>query len=205
MARQGRSDLDGIHILLFAAGSSSRMAGRDKLLEEIAGEPLLQRSARRALATGLPVTAVLRPDRPDRVSVLQGTDIATVTAARAAEGMAHSIRAGLESLPDTTCGAMMLMADMPELDTPDLLMLVARFRDLGCDTVVRAAASDGTPGSPAIVPRRLFAPLANLEGDTGGRDVLRKEQQEIVRLPGRHALTDLDTPEDWRHWRQSPD
>ena len=72
---------------------------------------------------------------------------------------------------------------------------------LGGDTVVRAAGADGTPGSPALVPRRLFAALRSLDGDTGGRDVLKREAQDILPLPGRHALTDLDTPEDWAAWR----
>ena len=36
------------HILLLAAGSSSRMRGGDKLIEPVAGEPLLTRIARAA-------------------------------------------------------------------------------------------------------------------------------------------------------------
>ena len=52
------------HILLLAAGSSSRMRGGDKLLEPVAGRPLLTRIAEAALATGLPVHVALPPDRP---------------------------------------------------------------------------------------------------------------------------------------------
>jgi CTP:molybdopterin cytidylyltransferase MocA len=54
------------HILILAAGASSRMAPRDKLLEQIDGQPLIARSLRTALATGLPVTLTLPPDRPKR-------------------------------------------------------------------------------------------------------------------------------------------
>ncbi|MDF0600516.1 nucleotidyltransferase family protein [Psychromarinibacter sp. C21-152] len=200
--------MSDVAILLFAAGASARMGGRDKLMEEIGGEPLLCRSARRAVATGLPVTVLLppdRPDRPDRTAALEGLALATVRVDRAAEGMSRSIRAGLASLPPETAGAMMLQADMPDLETADLVTLADRFRALGADTVTRAAAADGTPGAPAIVPRRLFPALAALEGDTGGRDVLRTEKQELVPLPGRHALTDLDTPEDWAAWRRAAD
>ncbi|MEZ5755305.1 MAG: NTP transferase domain-containing protein [Paracoccaceae bacterium] len=52
------------HILLLAAGSPPRMRGGDKLLEDVAGEPLLRRSARAALATGCPVTVTLPPTGP---------------------------------------------------------------------------------------------------------------------------------------------
>ncbi|WP_425050599.1 nucleotidyltransferase family protein [Psychromarinibacter sp. S121] len=188
-------------ILLFAAGSSSRMKGRDKLMERIGDETLLQRSARRAVATGLPVIALLPPEPTPRAAELNGLVETRVTVPDAGDGMSRSIGAGLAALPDTAAGAMMVMADMPDLDTGDLLVLAARFDALDGDSVIRAAGADGTPGSPAVVPRRLFAALMALDGDTGGRDVLKRERQEIVPLPDRHALTDLDTPEDWAEWR----
>ena len=188
-------------ILLFAAGSSSRMKGRDKLLEWIGDETLLKRSARRAVATGLPVIALLPPPPTPRAAELDGLVGTRVTVPDASDGMSRSIAAGLGALPDSALGAMMVMADMPDLETGDLLTLASRFDALGGDTVVRAAGADGTPGSPALVPRRLFAALRSLDGDTGGRDVLTREAQDILPLPGRHALTDLDTPEDWAAWR----
>ena len=42
-----------IAILLLAAGSSSRMGSSDKLLEKVAGEPLIALICRRAALTGL--------------------------------------------------------------------------------------------------------------------------------------------------------
>lgn len=173
----------------------------DKLTEPVAGEPLLRRTARRAVATRLPVLALVAPDRPARLAALKGLHLRPVAVPDAAEGMARSIRAGLTALPSEAAGAMMLMADMPALETADLLRLVRRFEVLGGDTVVRAATEDGLPGSPAIVPRRLFPALSDLSGDTGGRSVLKGEAQDLVRLEGQRAVIDLDTPEDWDVWR----
>jgi molybdenum cofactor cytidylyltransferase len=45
--------------VLLAAGLSSRMGGRNKLLIEIGGEPLVRRSARTYLAAGADVHVVL--------------------------------------------------------------------------------------------------------------------------------------------------
>ena len=151
-------------ILLFAAGSSSRMKGRDKLLERIGDETLLKRSARRAVATGLPVIALLPPLPTPRAAELDGLVGTRVMVPDASDGMSRSIAAGLGALPDSALGAMMVMADMPDLETGDLLTLASRFDALGGDTVVRAAGADGTPGSPALVPRRLFAALRSLDG-----------------------------------------
>jgi molybdenum cofactor cytidylyltransferase len=42
-----------------------------------------------------------------------------------------------------------------------------------------------------------------LTGDQGARDLLRAHADDVraVVLPARHAVTDLDTPEDWANWR----
>ncbi|MEL6586700.1 MAG: NTP transferase domain-containing protein, partial [Pseudomonadota bacterium] len=46
-------------ILILAAGASSRMRGRDKLLEEIDGTPLILRAVRAACAVSAEVVVAL--------------------------------------------------------------------------------------------------------------------------------------------------
>lgn len=190
-----------LDILLFAAGASRRMGGADKLLQVIDGQPLLVRSARMALATGCPVSVLVSPDRPARTGALEGRRLRLVSVADAASGMSASIKAGIAALPPDAVGAMFLMADMPDLRTSDLLTLIESFKAAGQTTAIRAAADDGTPGSPSIIPRRLFPALSALAGDQGGRSVLKSEDVVLVRLPGRRAICDLDTPQDWEDWR----
>jgi molybdenum cofactor cytidylyltransferase len=190
-------------LLLLAAGSSSRMRGGDKLLEDVGGEPMLTRAARGALATGLEVIVALRPDRPERAQALDGLPVARVPVPDATDGMAASLRAAVASAPPGAPVAV-LLADMPDIGTRDLLALVAAFNAAGGDTVVRAASEDGHPGQPVVFPARLRPDLLALAGDAGGRDILRREKVLLVPLPGRRALTDLDTPEDFAAWRGAP-
>jgi CTP:molybdopterin cytidylyltransferase MocA len=51
-----------------------------------------------------------------------------------------------------------------------------------------------------IFPARLRHDLLALSGDAGGREILKREEVVLVPLPGRRALTDLDTPEDFAAW-----
>jgi CTP:molybdopterin cytidylyltransferase MocA len=51
-----------------------------------------------------------------------------------------------------------------------------------------------------IFPARLRDDLLALSGDAGGREILKREEVVLVPLPGRRALTDLDTPEDFAAW-----
>jgi molybdenum cofactor cytidylyltransferase len=190
-------------LLLLAAGSSSRMRGGDKLLEDVGGEPMLARSTRAAIATGFDVIVALRPDRPDRERALEGLAVRRVPVLDAAEGMAASLRGAVAAAPQGVAVAV-LLADMPEIGAADLRALVAAFEAAGGDTVVRAASEDGRPGQPVIFPARLRPDLLALTGDAGGRDILRREEVHLVPLPGRRALTDLDTPEDFAAWRGAP-
>jgi CTP:molybdopterin cytidylyltransferase MocA len=187
-------------ILILAAGSSSRMAPRDKLLEPVAGQPLLARVADAARATGAPVVAVLPPDRPARAAALAGRGVRLVTAAQAREGLAASLKAGLAAVAEGP--VLLLLADLPEIGTADLNRVLAARADHP-DAILRGAAEDGTPGHPVLFPARFRGALMRLTGDQGARELLRDHAAEVrlVPLPGRHAIADLDTPEDWARWR----
>lgn len=191
------------HILLLAAGSSSRMRGGDKLIEPVAGEPLLTRIARAALATGAPVTVALPPDRPARRAALTGLPVAQITVPDPAQGMSASLGAGLAAMPPAS-GIMLLLADLPEITAGDLSHLLILWRQEP-EAILRGAAEDGTPGHPVCFPPDLRDDLMTLRGDEGARSVLIRHRARVrlVPLPGRHATTDLDTPEDWAAWRSA--
>jgi len=85
---------------------------------------------------------------------------------------------------------------MPDITAEDMRALAAAFDGA---RAARGAGADGTPGHPVLLPAAALSALARLSGDTGARGLVRGAR--LVALPGRHALTDLDTPEDWAAWR----
>lgn len=176
------------------------MRGADKLMEPVEGVPLLLRQARVALATGAPVIVTLPLDRPARNAALAGLDLVTVPVPDAALGLSASIRAGVRA-----AGArpvLVLLADLPEITTDDLSRLLVRHAAIP-DLILHGTAADGTPGHPVLFPIWALPGLAVLTGDSGARDLLRqhRDKTEFIALPARHAVTDLDTPEDWAAWR----
>lgn len=189
-------------VLILAAGQSRRMGGRDKLLEEIDGVPLITRLARAALATGQPVFVTLPPQGTSRRTALQGEPVRIVTAERAPDGMAASLVAGLAALPDTADAVMILLADLPEIGADDLRAVMAAAASAP-EAIWRGATQDGRPGHPVVFPKRLFGELAGLKGDSGAQAVIKAHAQDLRlwSLPGQRAVTDLDTPEAWAAWR----
>ncbi|KEJ88342.1 4-diphosphocytidyl-2C-methyl-D-erythritol synthase [Sulfitobacter donghicola DSW-25 = KCTC 12864 = JCM 14565] len=190
-------------ILILAAGASSRMRGRDKLLEQIDGEPLLRRQVKRALATGCNVVVTLPPSPHPRYELFDGLEAHLVAVADADEGMNASLRAGVAALPPTTKAVMVLLADMPNITLNDLNTMLEAV-DLKSETkIYRATTQGGKFGHPILFHHSLFPDLIALVGDQGGKAVAQRYLKETtaVPLPDEHALTDLDTPEDWDRWR----
>lgn len=192
-----------IAILIPAAGASSRMGGRDKLLEQVQGQPLLSVVVQRACQTGADVIVALPgPDHP-RAALLDGCNVTVVFVADASDGMGHSIQAAAGHLAGHHSAAMVLPADMPDITLRDLERLLEANAETPANAILRGAAEDGTPGHPVLFPARHFAALQNLSSDQGAREILKafRGLVRLVPLPDRHALTDLDTPEDWHNWR----
>ncbi|MFD1883100.1 nucleotidyltransferase family protein [Paracoccus pacificus] len=187
-------------ILILAAGRSSRMRGTDKLLLPVDGQPLLARVARRAIATGWRVLVVLPAGNLRRWQCLDGLDLTPVIVGDTSEGMAASVRAGVAAAGDVP-GLMILPADMPDLDTGDMMTLIDAHR--ARPGSIHRGTAEGQPGHPVIFPAALLAQLLQLTGDTGARQVIRDHDHlvEYHPLPGNHATTDLDTPEAWARWQ----
>ncbi len=191
-------------IIILAAGASSRMQGRDKLMEIVDNVPLLRLQALKALdATEGPVLVALPPSPHPRYDALGGLRVETIPVPDADAGMNASLRTAFAALPDGTTHAMLLLADLPDVTSDDLRM-VAEAVDLKADFLIwRGSTEAGKHGHPIVFKADLFSAFASLKGDGGGHEVvaLAKGRIKPIRLQGDRARHDLDTPEDWQIWR----
>ncbi len=187
-----------IPILILAAGASSRMQGRDKLLEQVDGMSLLRHRALAALAASPQIFITLPdPDHP-RAQEVKDLPVTLIPVPDAATGMATGLRTGVADLPDCN-HFMVLLADLPEITTDDINTMIQSIDPE--HQIFRGTAANGIPGHPIIFDASLRPLFANLTGDNGGRDIIQSHSTKRVALPGQHATRDLDTPEDWANWR----
>lgn len=193
-----------IPIVILAAGASSRMRGRDKLMEAVDGQPLIRHQAEmaRRVTDGPVMVALPVPPHP-RHDALAGLDVTGVPVPDAAEGMGASLRTAFAALPDDTPAAMLFLADLPALTDQDLKTLLQAV-DLKSDVLIwHATTEDHRRGHPIVFSAKLFPGFAALKGDAGARDIVKSAGRRVshVPLPGQRARLDLDTPEDWARWR----
>lgn len=195
-----------IEVILLGAGASSRMGERDKLLEEVNGMPILRHLAREVIGSkAAELHVVLRPKDAEREAALEGLDFNRVPSLNWKDGMSASIRAGLKALRPGCDAALIMLADMPDIESTHIDQLIAEYDPKAGREIVRAVSPSGQPGHPVLFGRRFFESLASLTGDRGARTLFGEVQDFTydVPLPGRTALTDLDTPEAWAAWRSA--
>lgn len=189
------------HVLLLAAGRSSRMGGDHKLLREVDGQPLVRRTLARLEKAGFPIHVVVDPANAALVEALEGCGHEIVPAPDAAQGLSASLRAGLAALPEDAPAVIVALADMPEIDARHLQQLAAAHDPESGALIVAPVAPNGKRGNPVLFDRRYFEPLAQLTGDRGARALIDAEADAVVTVPAdAGVLVDLDTPEAWADW-----
>lgn len=182
-------------LILLAAGASTRL-GKPKQNLVFEGETLLQRALQTALdSVCSPVILVLPPD-PDRV--LPGLTGAPVTIAvnqEWKEGMASSIRCGLEQLltiePDVS-SCIFMVCDQPYVTASVLDNLVKEHRG----TIVASTYQD-TLGTPVLFDKSYFPELMQLQGQEGAKKIVMKHRQDVLTIPFPLGEVDIDTAADY--------
>jgi molybdenum cofactor cytidylyltransferase len=189
--------------LVLAAGMSRRL-GRPKQLLELDGKPLVARVVETALAAPLDGVTVVTGSHASEVElVIRDYRVYRVFNPHFSEGQGASLSAGIRAMPATVDAVIILLADMPGLQPGAIASVVDHWRQTGAPAVV--AAYQQASGHPVLFDRTTFLDLAQLEGESAGREVLNAlgdlVEHVAVHLPG--PPLDVDTEEDWTRLQAS--
>lgn len=181
--------------VVLAAGSATRM-GRNKLLLDMGGQPLVSHVIEAASEGGCHQTIAVYFH--EEVSSAIGDRATSVRNPDAGSGQASSLRAGLAAVPEEMAGALILLGDQPLVGSRTVSNILRAWRREGSRPAVATrygTARDWRP--PVLVDRSLFSELMDLTGDVGARKILdaRPELVDTVVANGRDD--DVDTPEDY--------
>ncbi len=187
-----------IAALVLAAGRSSRMAPRNKLLVPGQdGRPMVARVVDNILASGTrPVLVVTGHARAEVEAALAGRDVRFVHAETYAEGLSASLKAGLTALPEQAEGVLVCLGDMPLVDGAAIDRMLLAFDPEEGRAIVQPTFG-GQPGNPVLWAREFLPDMMALSGDTGARRLLSRHAERVaeVEMPNDAVLRDFDTPE----------
>lgn len=179
--------------VVLAAGRSQRFGAQNKLLERLAGMPVIAHSVEAAGACFPDVIVVTGEDHDAIAHALRRYSVRLVRCDPDRVGIGYSIAAGVSALSPQAVGAAMLLGDMPLITTATLNALANAFIDAQARRIVHATDVDGVQNNPVIWPRAFFKELRNLKQDRGAKGLIRDAIAVPVR--DRQEFLDVDTPE----------
>ena len=187
-----------VAVIVLAAGQSRRMGKRNKLLEPVAGEPMVRHAVRAAVSAaggGLPVVVVTGHERAEVEAALAGFDVAFSHNPDYGAGLSASLARGVAALPSGVEGAIVCLADMPGVRAWHLEMLREAF-DPGAGAAICVATRRGKRGNPVLFASRFFAEMCDVEGDVGARHLIGAYADLVreVEMPDDGVLLDIDSP-----------
>lgn len=186
------------HLILLAAGSARRF-GSNKLLHPLNGKPLYAHGLAALLAAAkmrpaADVTVVSRT--PEILAAARAAGAKAVESPLSEQGLSFTIKAALDALEPLAEGDYLLfaVADQPYLTAASVAALLEKAAP---PTRGATLCFGEKVGSPTLFSASLAKDLRALEGDRGGRSVLRALGGECLRVQAEseRELEDIDLPE----------
>lgn len=191
-----------VHFIFLAAGFSRRF-GENKLLYPLLGKPmylhLLERLQRlQQMNQAQSLVAVTQYE--EVLAALQKIGVAAVKNKNSQSGISSSLKLGLEYARRTHNREkenfyMFFVADQPYLTEKTIREFLSAFlkssRGIGC------VCRQGVSGNPVIFHEKYVPELQSLEGDKGGKQVLKKHPEDVFfyEVEAEKELMDIDSKE----------
>lgn len=185
--------------VVLAAGASSRMEGRHKMLLPVGDKSVIRHTVEEVLAA--------TPQEVVVVTGFKGRDVGAVLAdlavnlqpnLRHEEGQMVSVAVGVGALATPTDAVMVCLGDMVLLRKQDYLDLVAAYEAATESSIVIPYHGDRR-GNPIIFAASYAPEVVAGERKLGCRKLANAYPQETFRFEAGHDryTTDMDTPDDY--------
>jgi molybdenum cofactor cytidylyltransferase len=192
--------IDQVYAVILAAGKSARL-GQPKQLLEWQNRTLLEHALSNAgMVFKDRVLVILGAEAKLIQSTINLVDATVIVNRDWQTGMASSIRAAIQALPDSATAVMLMLCDQPLITAVQLQSLVNAWQASPAQII--ASEYHQSIGVPAIFPASYFDQLLGLEGDKGAKSLLIKHQTDLIRILLPEAELDIDTLADFQHLHQ---
>jgi molybdenum cofactor cytidylyltransferase len=195
--------------LVLAAGMSSRMGQPKVLLPWAKNTTIIEQILIQLMLARMDHVTVVTGNRAGEVrrrATKYGVNIVHNPASETGE-MLSSLKAGLESLPDTVAAALIVLGDQPRVQPRVINQILMAYAE-GCGPII-APRYLGQRGHPILIDRRYWSEFLSLPDGAAPRDALKRHESEIyyIEVDTDSVLGDVDTPEDYaqERWRAGLD
>lgn len=193
--------MEDIGLVILAAGRSVRM-GEPKLVLPLAGKPLLEHILQKTSedSWGQKIAVIGEP-REVLEQLCQRYGFVTVFNSKPHKGQSYSLRLGIKGLSGELKGLIFLPGDQPLVSSGLLKALVQRFKTVNNNKTIIVPCYGEDNCSPVLFGCGWFPDLSLIEGDRGGRQIIKENPYlvEKVRWHDYRDFLDVDTKEDYEN------
>jgi len=186
-----------VSAILLAAGESQRM-GRPKQLLPFGSSTILGRTIDNLLSSRVDEVIVVLGTRAGAMKqVIAGRQVKVVVNPDYREGMSTSLIAGIWQADSKAQWVMVALADQPLIDKDTYNRIIEGA--LGCDMGIILPTYRRKRGNPVIFSIKYKDELLGLEGDLGGREILKRHPDDILEVAvGSEGVTiDINNLDDY--------
>ena len=189
--------LNGVSVILLAAGQSRRMGETNKLLLARGDVPLIRHTAQIYTSLGTSVFVVLGFEAEKIRGALSDLPVEFVYNEKYADGQNTSIRAGLAALQMPEEGLLIALADQPLLDSTDIRDLCTHYLAGSRDKII-VPFHKNMRGNPVLFPTELAIQIRDDADAISCRQFIDENPQHVSRYdaPNDHFVAEIDTPQD---------
>jgi len=184
-------------LILQAAGDSRRFNG-NKLLHEFNGKPMYQYILEEVekLPDDIFDRKVVVTQYQEIMSCMSDYGYEVVVNEESSLGISHSIHRALEVLENEETDYCFAVCDQPYLKAATIRDLVRGWRNSGKG--IGCLCNMGALGNPAIFSKNYLKELLKLEGDVGGKRVIRRHIEDLYlhEVVDGLELVDIDVRKD---------
>ena len=181
-----------INLILLAAGNSKRFNG-NKLLVIYKEKPIYMHIVEKVL--DLKVNKIICVTQYEEIKeALLNTNINVVMNDNSSLGISSSIKLGI-NFDKNADGYMFMVCDQPFISVQTLKSVIDNF--INGDKGIVCVGCGDNKGNPVIFSKRYINELLSLEGDSGGKRILKGHLNDlnIVNVDNEIELIDIDTQE----------
>ena len=169
-----------ISAILLAAGQSKRMNGENKLTKGIQGIPLIKLSVKNILASSINELIVVLGYQKEIIEKLidRNEKIKFVFNKDFENGMASSIKTGLNNLSEKTEAFFICLGDMPMVNH-DIYNQLIKSKD---NKEIIVPTYKGQQGNPILFAKSMKEKIMDITGDIGAKKILELNKDKILSL-----------------------
>lgn len=182
-----------VSAILLAAGESKRM-GKPKLLLPFGDSTIVEQAINSLLNSKINELIIVVGYRAEElVGKIAKKPVKIVVNRQYQQGISTSIIAGLKTVDKDTRGIMIALGDQPLVDSRTIDRLIEEFQKH--DRGIIIPVCQGRRGHPVIFPIKYEEELLQLEGDVGGKQIVKDHPDEVleVAVNCEGILIDIDT------------